>query len=217
MTLDDLDQSLDRRIASAFRNDITSTDLAALIREVEAASAAANEAAERAKTRALNPALSAQKVSEARQISGEAQFRKERLATAVSELRARLQDVRHAEKNTERQQRYDNARIERNDLVRELNDLGYQDFAEKLADLLGRIAALDVVLLDINRDLPDGARTLLGVEQQTRGVPPGSDDTLVKMLRMPTWSYQPNQYAWPPTRANIFEPIHQAAARARRA
>src|SRR5262249_38718624 len=84
---------LDDRIAAAFQNGVKSDDVKALIVETEAAAVAAGEAAERARQRALDPALSARDVTAARREMDNAAFRRERLQTAVSRLKERLKEV----------------------------------------------------------------------------------------------------------------------------
>jgi hypothetical protein len=55
--------SLDERIASAFRDGMTSGDVADLIQQAETAAVACGEAAEVARSQALNPALCAADVA----------------------------------------------------------------------------------------------------------------------------------------------------------
>ena len=69
------DLSLDDRIAAAFGDDVTSDEVAALTNEASAASRSANEAAEQARARALDPTLSARQVAEARRQMEDAALR----------------------------------------------------------------------------------------------------------------------------------------------
>src|SRR5688500_2326548 len=85
---------LDDRIAAAFGDGANSAEVANLIEETEAAAVASAEAAEGARTRALDPALSANAVAQARRDMEDAAFRRERLQTALARLKERLEQVR---------------------------------------------------------------------------------------------------------------------------
>src|SRR6266699_732063 len=87
--------SLEQKIADALAsNDIKSSDLAALIREAEAAAVAADEAAEQARARALDPRV----VDPAARIAvQEAEFRSQRLKAALTQLRTRFTEVKGQE------------------------------------------------------------------------------------------------------------------------
>jgi hypothetical protein len=98
-----------------------------------------------------------------------------------------------------------------------LTDLNYADFVQKLADLLARIAANDVLLEQINRNLPRGAQNLLGAVPVERELQPGFKQAgaqLTEMVRLPNWAYTGGYaLAWPPLRASIMQPLHVAALR----
>jgi hypothetical protein len=89
--------SLEQRIAAALTpTDITSTDLAALIAEVEAAAAAADAAAAKSREQALDPAI----VIDVAQVSAEvtaAELTRDRLQAALPRLRTRYTEVREQE------------------------------------------------------------------------------------------------------------------------
>jgi hypothetical protein len=162
--------SLDDRIAGAFADGAQSDGVAALIKEAEAASVASGAAAERARMRALDPALSANDVAEARREMEDAAFRRERLQTAVTRLRERLEEVSAEEEDRRRQLAYDRVKAERDKLAAELADV-YPAFAKKLAELLPRIAANDREVEYINAHaLPGSARPLLVAELVARGL-----------------------------------------------
>ncbi|HMF29765.1 MAG TPA: hypothetical protein VKE42_13385, partial [Candidatus Cybelea sp.] len=82
--------SLDERIAVAFRDGVRSGDVADLIQEAEAAAAQSADAAERARNQALDP--SATDVTAVRREMEDAAFRRDRLQTATTRLRERLQE-----------------------------------------------------------------------------------------------------------------------------
>jgi hypothetical protein len=68
-------RSLEERIARAFGDDAMPDDIARLIEEAEAASAAAIEASEQARERALDPALPPAEAEQARGDADTAAFR----------------------------------------------------------------------------------------------------------------------------------------------
>ena len=111
--------TLDDRIAAAFGNGVKSDDVAALITETEAAVVSANEAADRARTRALDPALSAKGVAEARRSMEDAAFARDRLQAAVPRLQERLAKLRAAEEDARRWAAYEKAKAERDRLAEE--------------------------------------------------------------------------------------------------
>src|SRR5262245_50792434 len=95
--------TLDERIAAAFGDAAKSADVAALIKQTEAASLSNNDAAERARKRALDPILSANDLAEARRQMEDAAFQRDRLQTAVTRLRERLGEVKAQEEDQRRQ------------------------------------------------------------------------------------------------------------------
>jgi hypothetical protein len=195
---------LDARIAAAFADGAKSDDVRVLIKAAEAASVSANERAERARARALDPALSSNVVVEARRQMEDAAFERDRLQVAVTKLRERLIAVKADEENARRQEDYDEAEAVRDELAKELADL-YPAFAEKIAPLLERIAANDRMIEYINAHaLPSGAKRLLVAELVARGLPGWATNNIeapriVNVLRLPSWNPGSN-YLWPPTK-----------------
>jgi glycosyltransferase involved in cell wall biosynthesis len=135
-----LTADLDERIADAFTKATTSADVAGLIEEAQSAAVSSGEAADAARTRALDPALSAADVAAARRDMEDAAFRRDRMQEAVRRLGDRLREVRKQEDQARRRVAYDAALAERDALASELADV-YPAIAEKLADIVGRIAA----------------------------------------------------------------------------
>jgi hypothetical protein len=82
-----------------------------LIEEAEAAALSSGEAAEQARKRALDPALSASDVAVARREMDDAGFRRERLQTAVTKLRERLEEVRTDEEDQRRRVFYEKVKL----------------------------------------------------------------------------------------------------------
>jgi hypothetical protein len=146
------------RIAAAFGNGARSDDVAALIMEAEAAAASASQTADRARARALDPALSASELAEARRSMEDAAFARERLAAAVPKLQERLAELRKDEEDGRRWVAYDKARAERDRLAGELARV-YPPIVEQLTDLLARIDANDQEIeYTINPALPSDAK-----------------------------------------------------------
>jgi hypothetical protein len=198
--------SLDERIAAAFGDGAKSEDVAALIKEAIAASLVCNDTAESARRRALNPVLSGSEIADARKEMEDAAFRRERLQTAVTGLRERLERVKAQEEDQERQLVYDRVKAERDKLVAELREI-YPAFANKLADLLPRIAANDREVEYINgHALPSGAERLLVAELIARnleGFGKSHGNVVIRTPRiteelcLPTFEYSAHHpYAW---------------------
>jgi hypothetical protein len=155
--------SLDERIASAFRDGMTSGDVADLIQQAETAAVACGEAAEVARSQALNPALCAADVAAARHQMEDAAFKRDRMREAVRRLGERLVEVKRQEEEARRLAAYNAALVERDKLAAELAEI-YPSLAEKLADLGARVAANDAAIERVNQRQPDGAPWLTGAE-----------------------------------------------------
>jgi chromosome segregation ATPase len=162
---------LDQRIAAAFRDGTRPEDVTALIAEADAASIAAGEAADRARGRALDPALTAKAVAEARRQMEDASFRSERLQSAVTRLRDRLQELVAQEEDQQRLVAYKKAKAARDKLADELRAT-YPAIEAQLRDLLPRLAANDREIERINAHaLPRTGGRLLVAELVARGLP----------------------------------------------
>lgn len=195
--------NLDDRITAAFADDAKSDHVASLIQEVEVAANAAGDAAEQARSRALDPALSATDVAKARREMDDAAFRRDRLQVAVSRLGVRLREVRAQEDNRRRQLAYDKARVVRDGLAAELARV-YPPFATQLADLMARIAESDRAIEYINaRALPADADRLLVAELVARGLRGFVEHSveavrIIRELRLPAFQFdRHNPYTWP--------------------
>jgi hypothetical protein len=193
---------LDKRIAAAFGDGVTSEHVKELIVEAEAASVASGEGAERARERALDPTLTAKVVAEARREMEDSAFRRERLENAVTRLRDRLNVVLADEEDERRLIAYEKVKSERDKLAAELKAI-YPPFEAQLRDLMPRIEANDREIDYVNRHTPRGANGLSGAEQVARGlrgfVEKGVDvPRITQRLRLPAFQYdQFEPYAWP--------------------
>ena len=198
--------SLDERVAAAFAAGSNSDDVAALIGEVEATAASAGEGAQRARERALDPALSPADVAAARRQMEDAAFRRDRMQAAVAKLGERLSELRAQEEDQRRWQAYEAAKAERDQLAAELREV-YPAFAARVADLMARVEANDREIEKCNtRARPSGAAWLAGAEMVARGLRgftdgPSSVPRIVRDLRLPGFEWNRHDpYAWPRTR-----------------
>lgn len=198
--------SLDERIAAAFGDGAKSAEVAELIKEAKAASLLCNDTAERARKRALDPVLSVNDIAAARRQMEDAAFRCDRLQTAVTRLRERLEQVKAQEEDQQRQLVYERVKVARDQLAAELADI-YPVFAQKLGELLPRIAANDREVEYLNNHaLPHGERRLLVAELVARnlegfGKSFGNSFTrtprITEELCLPTFEYSAHHpYAW---------------------
>jgi hypothetical protein len=199
---------LDDRITAAFADGAKSDDIASLIVEAEAAAIAAGDTAELARSRALDPALSAPDVAKARAEMENAAFRRDRLEVAVTKLRERLKAVKAQEEDSRRQVAYAKAITVRDELAKELREV-YPALATQLADLMVRITASDREIEHINAHaLPAQAERLLVAElvaRELEGFVRNSIQTprITEELRIPAFRFDRHDaYAWPPREAS---------------
>jgi hypothetical protein len=136
----------------------------------------------------------------------DAAFARDRLQAALPRLQERLKELRAAEEDARRWVAYKKAEAERDKLAEELARV-YPPIAEKLADLLTRIAASDVQIEHIiNCALPSGAERLRVAELVARGLSSFTPKLYVdvpritKELRLPAFKYPGERYVWPRSR-----------------
>jgi chromosome segregation ATPase len=194
--------TLDERIIGAFRSGVTSADVAALISEAETAAAALAQAAEKARTRALDPTLSSTEITAARRAMEDAAFRRDRMQEAVPRLNDRLKQLRREEEQARRWKEYTTALAERDALATELDEV-YPAMAERLAGLMARVASNDAAIDRVNRSLPDGAKWMASAEFVARSLSGWNDGTapiprITAQMRLPAFRYDRHDpYAWP--------------------
>ena len=197
-------QSLDDRIAAAFSDGTRSEDVAALIKEVDVAALALGEAADRARQRALDPALTPADVAMARSRMEDAAFRRDRMNVALPRLVERAKELEHQEEQQRRWAGFEKAAAERDALAAELKEL-YPSFETRLFDLMIRIEASDREIERINMQAkPDGAPGLVGAELVARGLQGylvGGVTNVPRITRdlcLPAFEYRSKgAYAWP--------------------
>jgi hypothetical protein len=197
---------LDDRIAAAFVDGVTSENLKVVIAEAQAASLASGEAADHARAHALDPAVTAKAVAEARRQMEDAVFRRERLQTAVSRLQERLKEVRAQEENQRRWIAYEKVKAERDKLAAELK-AAYPRFEECIAELIAKIDANDREIDYLNSQLlPTDAERLRSAELIAREIEAWrvNQTDVVRITRelcLPSFRHDPHRpYAWPRSR-----------------
>jgi hypothetical protein len=196
--------NLDLRIAAAFATDgVKSGGVKALLAETEVAVAAAGEAAARARERALDPALTAKAVAEARRQMEDAIFGRERLQTAVSKLRERLKELVVQEEDQRRWITYNKVKVECEKLAAELK-ANYPRIENQLGELIAKIEANDREIDYLNSQaLPKGAARLRSAELIAREIEAFriNQTDVVRITRelcLPQFRHDPHRpYAWP--------------------
>jgi hypothetical protein len=117
-----MSSELEQKIASALNGaDLTSTDITKLIAEVEAAAAAAGEAAVKVREDALNPST----IVDAAEVGGwiaSAELTRDRLKVAVPKLQRQWHEVALAESIAAWQVDFDKIRDERDAVAAEWNE-----------------------------------------------------------------------------------------------
>jgi hypothetical protein len=189
---------LEQRIAAALTpTDITSTDLAALIAEVEAAAAAADAAAAKSREQALDPAI----VIDVAQVSAEVtavELTRDRLQAALPRLRTCYTEVREQEDIAKWQA--EAAPLQERRVV--LGTKFGKDYPKLMNEVLHQLRdmwALDQEINALNRRRPDNAGAL--VELIT--------PAFSKYLKIPDpamdakrWEHE-SGYLWPPQQPNL--------------
>jgi len=170
-----MSEALPERIASALLGAIKSSELAALIEEVETAIVNADEAAAEARQRALDPTIA--DTATARREMEDVGFLSQRLRAALPKLIERLEDVRWAEAHAAWEPQFQDAQTRRDELAMEFAQL-YPALATQLVDLFHRIQTCDAEVSRVNGLAPYGEhRRLRGVELHARGLTGFSTDS----------------------------------------
>ena len=197
-------EALEKRIAAALAaTDMTADVIADLVAEAEEAMIAADEAVEAEYERAHDVLISPDpdKAREALQL---AEFRRDRLRTALTQLKARWAQVAAAEDAAKWEADYESRKAERDALAREFSDL-YPSLMTQLCDLFRRAKAIDQECSRINGEAPAGEhRRLVGVELTARGLESFSmsDPSLTEAAKLPDWTHS-DRMVWPPPQAPL--------------
>jgi hypothetical protein len=189
-------KSLDDRIADAFAIHMTSTELASLLHEVEAASVDAKTESNEAESRALDPKLRPDEVAAARWTMDDATFRSKRMDVAAEQLTELARRTKAGEEAADRRMAHEAALTERDQLVEDL--AAYETHATAIADLMKRIAANNQKL-----HMDQQAERIARGAELTWSV--NHDDTLPKLVevtRLPKFRRDGTNHGdhWPPQR-----------------
>ena len=191
--------TLEHEIVAALADaNISSNDLSSLIERTEAAIPEADQAAETARSMALDPALSPD-AKAAREAMAAAEFARDRLKTLLPRLQARYQEVQAQEYLAQWRADYEALKITRDALAAELREV-YPVFEAKINDLFTRITANDAELSRLHQARQAGvALHLLGAELVARDLERFTTvhPSIAQELKLPTFA--PGQrFAWPP-------------------
>jgi hypothetical protein len=181
-----MSSELEQKIASVLggNDGDGSTDIAALIGEVEAAAAAADADAAKAREDALNPAVVIDVAAVSAAVTA-AELTRDRLKAAVPRLQARWHEVALAESLAVWREDFEAVEGGLDELVAEFEDR-YPKLVDELVSLMKRAAEVDrkVTYVLVNR--PPGAQGYLeSVEETVRGKLTQSDVRICEMLRLP--------------------------------
>jgi hypothetical protein len=190
--------ALEQRIAAALTpTDITSTDtatdLAPLIAEVEAAAAAADENATRAREEALDPAVVVDTAKVGAAVAT-ATLTRDRLQAALPRLQERLKRAREREYAECWLNGYAAVKVRRDAAAEQLRER-YPTIVAELVALMADIAATDNEIDRINTTAPHGDYPRLrGVELTARGLDRllQPDISIVQELRLPCFDCAPD-------------------------
>jgi hypothetical protein len=185
--------AIEKRVSTMLSStDATSDDLASLIAETETAIAAADEAAEAEREKALDPALYPDPKA-AREAIEAAEFARDRLRM----LLPRLQEAPAAEYPARWESDYKRIEAKRDEWARKYAE--YPKLVARLVDLFGSAKAVDEEVSRVNGSAPPGEhRRLLGVELTARGLESFStaDPPIAKGVQLPDWAHSARM-AWP--------------------
>jgi hypothetical protein len=201
MKTDNLEQ---RAVAALSTDGVSVTELAELIREVEAALPAAYAAAEEVRREGADPLLSPDPVvARERVIAAELAY--DRLGSLLSRLETRHRQLAAAERATSFEADYERVKAERDGLAVEL-DTTYPQVVATLVDLVVRVAECDKECARVAGTAPSGEkRRLLGPELHAKGLTGFTRDTpsITRDLRLPDWK-EPATTAWPQRRREVL-------------
>jgi predicted transcriptional regulator len=205
--------TLEQEIVAALADaNVNSNDLSALIERTETAIPETDQAAETARSMALDPALSPDPKA-ARAAMEDAAFTRERLKTLLPRLQARYQEVQAQEYLAEWRSDYEKLKDERDGLAEELRTI-YPELETKITDLFTRIAANDAELSRLHQARPGGVLLhLLGAELVARDLERFTirEPSIARELKLPTFA--PGQrLAWPPPQPALAVMVAQSMA-----
>jgi hypothetical protein len=183
--------TIEQRIVVALRDAIKSDAVAALIEEVEAAAAAADTAAVRAREAALDPTIAIDVAQVSAEVTA-AELTRDRLQAALPRLRARYTEVRRQEDVTKWKAEAGELEARGEAMLNEFAEF-YPEMAKRIANHLDDMRAFDKQVDDLNCRRPDDVPAL------SRSTP-----ALAKDLRIPS-PYKTSELWWPPPTSYVSE------------
>jgi hypothetical protein len=191
--------TLEQRIAAALTAvDTSSTALADLVTEADAAIERAEQIAAQERKKGLDLVASPD-ARAAREAVVEAEFTRDRLRTVLPRLEHRLDVQRDHEHRIAWRARYDELKPKRDALAHELEET-YPTLANLLADLFSRIHSLNEQIGHLHSDHPAGSGLYLKeVELEARGLDVFTLDErpIAKALQLPAFE-RGQEALWPP-------------------
>lgn len=195
--------NLEKRIVAALSDEISSKNLAALIAETGTAIAAAEEAAEAERTKALDPIASPNAIK-AKAAMERAAFARDRLHTLLPRLRTQHHHVAARERAAAWSADYEQ--------VKAKLDVAAQEFAERfpamvtqMVDLFRRAEEVDKEVARINGSAPyDQHRRLCEVELTARRLNRFTRDSpsMVGRVQLPDPEHA-DRMVWPPPKVPL--------------
>jgi hypothetical protein len=194
--------ALEKKITDALADEaVTSANLAALISELEAGIAEANENAEHERAKALDPAASPDPKA-AHEALLAAEFACERLRMLVPRLVAHLRAVTAREELARWRSRHNEVKQRRDAAVAKLQAL-YEPFVEQIVPLLLEIEQIDYDIRQVNATAPPDGTTGMYLQPVEIVARAPSGPSILKDLKLPHWAPHAGQ-AWPPHRLIDF-------------
>jgi hypothetical protein len=192
--------TLEQKISASLNDtNCQSSTLADLLVACDGAIIEAEQAADRAKADALDPAVCPD-VREARDRLENAAFAANRLRTLRPRIEQRLSVVSAQEQVDAFRDKYANLKVQRDQLAAEFK-AAYQ-FVPQLADVLKKIAVFNVDRDRLHRQRPDSVSLYLhGPEAVARGTTDFDDRSIVSRLVLP--DFDSDELLWPPPSPSI--------------
>jgi hypothetical protein len=169
------------------RDSIKSDAVAALIEEVEAAAAAADEKAAKAREQALDPTITIDVAKVSVEVTA-AELTRDRLKAALPKLRARYTEVRKQEDVAAWQADAEKLAVRRDELRLEFVRIFPAELIKRVAEQLSAMRKFDKAIDALNYRRPD--------DQSVRSLHYATPE-LARELRIPNME-KPGQFLWPP-------------------
>ncbi len=200
--------AIDRRIAAALTEPISSSDLQKLISETEVALTEADRNAKAATEEAVDVTVSLD-LRAAREKMLEAALVRDRLHKSLPRLQQRLVEVLNAEANERWKASFNLVKAKRDAAAQRF--LRYPELAAEMAAILQEAATVGEEVTAVNIASPPGGGHLLGPELVARGLQSFSRDAPSIIEKTVLSSWEPSgKPLWPPPRQfdpALFAPV----------